>query len=241
MLFSVIRGTPHVELALKSKQKMERAVKLIESGHEMTVADALAIFGQTVWACCVTGHRLGDLYYVIKFIRRIQRKEMNERIVIWKCIRQLWIRALTDMTTRHFTAPQCPNATAIMYTDSCLSGWGVVILDYHRRPIQVFAGRWTTAERKSSINVLELRALRNGIRILSSIKDPLEVIALTAYIDNTSARTWALRARAARWSTNQLAIQVHDELRQANIQLAALDYIESEKNIADKPSRVFTT
>lgn len=238
MLFSVV-DTPRVELALKSKTKLTTAADLIMSGVPVLVIDVLALFGQTVWACTVTGFRLGELYHVIKFVRRVQRKQMNDHVEIWKSIRQLWSQSLLRMTTMHFNAPQNPTSSATMYTDSSLVGWGVVILDYHSHPLQVFAGKWSQAESSESINMLELRALRIGIRILSSIKNASEVIALNAFIDNTSARAWATRRRAQRWSTNQLALEIDDELRRSQIQLTSLNYVESANNLADKPSRVF--
>jgi hypothetical protein len=225
---------------VKSKVKLTQAAELIASGDDILVVDAIAIFGQTVWACTVTGFRLGELYHVIKFIRRIQRREMNDVIKIWACIREHWRSTLLKMTTMHFVAPATPTSTATVFTDASLAGWGVVILDYLRRPIRIFAGKWSRIERNESINMLELRTLRIGIRILASLKESTsEVISLNAFIDNTSAQAWATRRRAPRWATNELALQIDDELVNGNIQLSSLDYVETARNIADGPSRIF--
>ena len=239
MLFSIIDGSPQVELALKSKTKLIKAADTIASGTQMLVVDAIAIFGQTVWACIVTGFQLGRLYYVIKFIRRIQRHDMNEVVSIWPSIQSTWKDALVQMTTMKFRAPETATTRTTMFTDASLVGWGVVILGYGYRPIRIFAGRWSEAEAKESINVLELRTLRIGIRILAQLKSDDEIISLDTFIDNTSARAWAIRRRAPRWSTNQLVIEMDAEAKQAKIQMTNIDYVESARNLADKPSRRF--
>ena len=74
MTFALQDEIPHVQLAEKSKAKLLKAAALIDNRLEITVADALALFGQTVWACTVTGFELSALYYVLKFIRRTQKK-----------------------------------------------------------------------------------------------------------------------------------------------------------------------
>jgi hypothetical protein len=240
MFNSNIDGVACVELAVKSKDKLRRAIDVIHSAVPMLVVDALALFGQTIWACTVTNFQLGRLYHVIKFIRRTQRNDLNSLTKVWPSIVQLWTSALEEMITKTFVQQDAATSTATMFTDASESGWGVVILDYLDRPIRIFAGRWSPCESKESINMLELRALRIGIRILAALKSSTEVLAINAFIDNTTARAWATRARAPRWCANQLALSVDDELRSNSIQLKSITYVESARNIADKPSRMYS-
>jgi hypothetical protein len=139
-----------------------------------------------------------------------------------------------------FSSSRIPTTTATMYTDASEAGWGVVILDFLDRPIRIFGNQWSNLEAQESINMLELRALRIGLRTLATIKSADDVIALTAFIDNTTARAWTLRRRAPKYSANQLALEIDDILKQSKIQLVHLNYVESARNLADKPSRIFS-
>jgi hypothetical protein len=240
MLFSTVDGVSRVELAEKSRRKLISAASMLKSESEMLVVDVIAIFGQTVWACTVTGSPLGRFYHVLKFIRRIGNRPMNSLTTIWKSIIELWSNELIAMTTMTFSSSRIPTTTATMYTDASEAGWGVVILDFLDRPIRIFGNQWSNLEAQESINMLELRALRIGLRTLATIKSSDDVIALTAFIDNTTARAWTLRRRAPKYSANQLALEIDDILKQSKIQLVHLDYVESARNLADKPSRIFS-
>lgn len=237
MVFSSRSDVMQVCLAPKSIRKINEAVELLRSRSPMKVVDVISIFGHTVWASTVTCYSLGKLYYVIKFVRRIQRLDLDELTTVWPSIVDLWASALNEMTTMIHTAEQKHTHQTIMYTDASESGWGVVILDLYNRPFRIFAGPWSPAEAKHSINELELRALRIGLRTLASIKTSGDIVKVDCYIDNTTARAWAARRRAPTFSANNVAIDIDQELRCNGIQLSSLSYVESAKNIADAASR----
>jgi hypothetical protein len=238
MLFSSVDEIPTVELAGKSKRKLISAAASISSSSPMLVVDVLAIFGQTVWGAIVTGTPLGKFFHVLKFIRRINSKNLNDEVVIWNSIVDSWKEILIDMTTMKFQRRSKADSTATVYTDASESGWGVVVLDYGTRPIRIFAGPWTKTEQRESINMLELRAMRIALRIVNDLKPSTEVIDVAFRIDNTSARSWASKARAKQFSANKLALEVNDELKQFNINAVSIDYVKSHQNIADAPSRI---
>lgn len=237
MKFFVVDELSHVELSDKSKRKLASAISLLNSREPLLVADALALFGQTVWATTVTGFSLGKLYYVIKFIRRIQTQPLHAYVHVWPSIIALWTDALTVMTTLIYQRAANPSTSATMYTDASESGWGIVIVDYAPRPIRIFGGRWSSSEAKLHINTLELRAVRIGLRILSQLKSPFESIALQLFVDNTTARAWTRRGRAKQWQANQLAVHLCEHASSNGIQLASVDYVRSHQNLADGPSR----
>jgi hypothetical protein len=239
MLFSTVDEIPTVELAEKSKRKLLHSASCLKPFSTMLVADVLAIFGQTVWGTIVTGMPLGKFFHVLKFIRRLQTKNLNDHVMIWNSIIDMWKAALIEMTSMKFQQSATADATTTIYTDASESGWGVVILDFKNRPMRIFAGRWTRTEASESINMLELRAVRIAIRILNKLKSSEETIAVDFMIDNTSARCWAIKARAKRFCANELALQIHDELKHSHIQMKSINYVKSDQNIADGPSRRF--
>jgi hypothetical protein len=130
-----------------------------------------------------------------------------------------------------------------MYTDASEDGYGVFIFDDHRvlsdAPIIIVAGRWSSQERKSSINLLELRAWRIGIRTISERKDAEMKIGIQGHIDSTTARSWILRNRAPTYAANQIAAELTDDMPQHNLELHSLEYVQSKRNFADKPSRKY--
>ncbi len=227
---------PQVELAMKSKKKLTSSAAALKSRTPLLVVDLLAIFGQTVWGCIVSGCQLGRLYYVLKFIRRLSSQSLEETVLVWPSIIDDWSNALIEMTTLRHEAP--PTPTFPVFTDASESGWGVVIFNLGERPMRVFAGPWSTLEASESINMLELRALRIGLRILALVKSPSDVIDLSGFIDNTTARAWTLRRRAPKWKANQLALEIDNDLKKNLIVLRHLDYVESARNFADAPSRI---
>jgi len=240
MHFSTCEHVPTAELSTKSKIKLTSAIALINSHKRVPVVDVIALFGQTVWACIVTGYRLGNLYHVIKFIRRAQRHQMTDIVEIWPSIIETWTTTLTILIDRKFQAAPEPEAHATMYTDASDSGWGVVILDFGSRPIRVFAGQWSPEERRMHINVKELSALRIGIRTLSTLKAKQEdVVGIRIFVDNTTARAWAIRKRAPNFLANTIAGDIGAEAELSNIRITSIEYVKSERNIADKPSRRF--
>lgn len=239
MIFECVNEQMQVYLSPKSIAKMTAAAELLRSKAPLTVVECQAIFGYTIWASTVTGSFLGSLFHVIKFIRRIQKKTHHEVVTVWPSIVELWASFLIQMTEMRFTRPQKSDCKATLYTDASESGWGVVVIDLYDRPLRIFAGKWSDQEASHSINHLELRALRIGIRILATLKDPMESLEVTAFIDNTTARSWATRRRASTFISNSVATEIEQILQASGVQLASLSYVESARNIADSASRLF--
>ena len=230
------------ELSPKSKLKLQKAIHTLRSEQVFLAVDVIALFGQTVWASTVTGYRLGNIYHVIKFIRRVQRHDMNDFVNVWPSIVDGWIDALKFMMNEKFRATPITKCNATMYTDSSDDGWGIVLLDYGSRSIRIFAGKWSPEEKKLHINVKELMVIRIGIRIIPTIIDHTVSfpISLCVKIDNTTARSWALRKRAPNYIANSVACEIDDEAKNAQIIISDIDYVRSEQNISDAPSRRFS-
>ena len=234
------KNLPTASLSEKSLQKIESAIGLLSSRREVLVVDVLAIFGQTVWASTVTDFKLGNLYHVIKFVRRIQRRDLDEVVSIWPSIVELWISSLKEMKTKVFTFTSVENSVVI-FTDASDDGWGVVIVNLEGCSLRVFAGKWSDEERKSDINVRELRAVRIGMRILGDIlKQESSTTGVHLRIDNTTARAWTLRSRAPKFEANQIALDIDREASEFNLKILTADYVPSARNISDAASRMFS-
>ena len=143
------------------------------------------------------------------------------------------------MTTQSFVANPIATREMTLYTDASKSGWGVVIVDAIPNTIHILGQRWSTKESSASINILELKALRIGIRSIKQMAQQ-QAVVVDAYIDNTSALAWAKRQRAANWIANQLAVDLHDDMKEGKIILRNISYVASAQNPADEPSRRFT-
>ena len=101
MQFDLTDGAPCVALAPKSKAKISDAILKITSGASLSVIEVLSLFGLTVWACTVTGYKLGRLYHVLKFARGRQKMPLQAETKIWRSIRGKWAQALVEMASTH--------------------------------------------------------------------------------------------------------------------------------------------
>jgi hypothetical protein len=232
--------TSMVRMSSKARSKAVTAIATLRSVKSISVIDVLALFGQTVWASTVTNFNLGEIYHVIKFVRRVQRRALTDMVEIWPSIVPQWIGAFEKMLTMTFTIEAAPTSSVTVFTDASEDGWGVVVIGLGDRILRIVGGRWSREEAKQHINILEMRALRIAVRVLSEMKRANETLAARVRIDNTSARAWALRRRAFNFEANQLTIETHEAAKQANITFTEIDYVRSCANMADAPSRMFS-
>lgn len=143
-----------------------------------------------------------------------------------------------DPGTLHFhpTAQQHePVVELHLFSDASDYGWGTVIFDGPRT--HVFAGRWSEAEARLSINVRELLALKISIAQIGRVNSALSLHFL---LDNTTAMAWASRRVKPPRSciANSIAQELKARLRDNNVEVESIGYwIESARNPADASSR----
>ncbi len=75
-----------VRLSDKSKTKVATTITTLKALKPTSVIDVMAMFGHTVWSCIVVDFPLGKLYHVIKFMRRLSKKNINDILSIWPSI-----------------------------------------------------------------------------------------------------------------------------------------------------------
>jgi len=98
----------------------------------------------------------------LKFLRRKAALSITDVVNCWNCaISNLLTELQRCLSSSRTVLFQCPVSPTYMYTDSCLSGWGVVLFDGNS--IAVFAGPWNVHE---DIAILEARALLRGVERL---------------------------------------------------------------------------
>jgi hypothetical protein len=121
-----------------------------------------------------------------------------------------------------------------VYTDASEDGYGIVI--FGLGDTRVVGGKWTEAEKTRHINILELATVRIALRFLRQATDEPELI-IDWYIDNTTAIAVIENGRSRTFALNEIVneIQQHTWARTRKVQ-----YVESERNLADAPSRWFS-
>jgi len=117
-----------------------------------------------------------------------------------------------------------------LFTDSCPQGFGCVL--FRDSTIQILAGPWKYEEH---INVLECRALREGIRMLPMMSTLTHV---TILVDNTSTLGAFKKTRSSNFCMNWITADIHDLIRAKNF-VASIAYVHTSQNLADAPSRMY--
>lgn len=224
-----------VRIADKSRAKIEKAA--LSLADPLLGIDILAIFGLSIWAATVTDSALSPLYYIIKFVRRIQsRGNLEELANIWPSLILPWRTWLNTTASLSHSKHKAPTGIVTVYSDASDSGWGVVITDLPPHALTTIGGPWTEAEGALSVNVRELIAFKIALRILTSrtLGTPFSIIAR---IDNTSAIAWINKRRSPIFHANTITADIWQILENANLTLLSVDYVKSSQNLADAPSR----
>jgi hypothetical protein len=247
-----------VRVTDRLKQKMERDIAaLMADSAQLAIADYLAIFGRLVYAARIVDFDLASIYYIFKFIRRVQRRAlkaahagtkypeiMATSVTLWPSIRGLWTRSLQQIvqTVRTFVPPDVISALrAVMFTDASNSGCAAVTFIRVGLVVRcvIVARRWSVREAKLHINVKELIAFQFGVRKSfqkREAEDPVWIF-LTSYIDNTTALAWARNGRSNTYLANVVSMQTRTAAALRHVYFEELLYVSSQNNIADGPSR----
>jgi hypothetical protein len=130
-----------------------------------------------------------------------------------------------DFSTGH------EDVDAILYTDATPEGYGGVLLIPGQPPTAI-GGVWRT--RPASINLAEAAAVW---QILLAFRDRLQGRRVLVRVDNTSALAH-LQGVSRAWRSAQELRYVADSVKALALDLR-LEYVQSQDNEADGPSRFF--
>jgi hypothetical protein len=219
-----------------------RDLLLNSTGENVEAVDISAGFGVCIFASQCINLGLADQYYIIKFFRRVahqaHKRGWSFARPIWNSIVVDWLSWIDTLMTASFTYAAFRYDSRIfrLFTDASDHGWGVVIL-FEGRMLS-FGQPWSDAERRLHINIRELLAHRIGLHIILNLfEDPeLPPIVVDALIDNTTALGWATHRRSRCYVANGLCAEIETEFR-GRLTVRTLEYVRSEDNLADAPSR----
>jgi hypothetical protein len=193
-------------------EKLRRFGTLL-TARRVSAIDLSAGFGVCIFATQALRQSMAHVYYILKFMRRVshgsQTLPWSRMVLVWPSVADEWTRWIVQFCSQSYTPKQLPQLTVTMYTDASETGWGVGLIFGDR--VWSRGGPWSHAESARHINVLELEAIRIGLRLAAEIIGPCTI--------------------------NALVKQMEQEAAVLGIALASLDYIESARNLADKPSR----
>lgn len=242
---------PSCWISVRTEEKLRQA-RVCLGKEGLTMEEARSIFS----LCIVVSNkldypRLCDAYYVLKFMRKrtsetarlkINFNEAEARVAkIWPCALKPWIKWIDDLVS-HVFYPVADNMKKIcnifLFSDSSLGGYGWVVVC--AGTCRGHGARWPQHMQKWPICDLEslafLRAVKAVLKDLPSVSEDVRFV-LHAFIDNTTLLGAVHKRRSVRYHINEVMRVLQDDLHQSTATLGSCQYIRSEDNISDGPSR----
>ena len=234
-----------VQLSAKFRQKLAKAVAVLEQTRRLMIADILSIFGACVWAAQVLGKHLAELYAVLKFVRRVSSSlvdgaKLTDTRDVWKSIVRQWQQWMYDSIYAQATIAEqgSERHRLIAFTDASDTGWGVVIFDGNKTTI--LAGKWSEKERALHINEKEFLTIKKMLVEyecdMSQAEDGFRVMDL--FVDNTTAGAWARDANPRDYVMSQIKQDIEQLKLQKHIIVENVAYVASLANPSDIMSRL---
>jgi hypothetical protein len=226
-----------VSLGEKSRTKL-----LQEISRRMQASHIVSLYGRLFFAAEVLELPLQHYYYAIKFYRKLMWKIQRDLITpdlevefwdaAWRQVldwqqKATMIEAEVKLEGHSTLLPRVD-----VYTDASDTGFGIVVLmegRYYER-----AGRWTEERwwKKSSwmphINQRELATVGLAETFLDELG--MDVASAHLHVDNTSTLGTLKRGRSKSYWMNNI-------LRGQNNKWRTREFVASESNLADEPSR----
>lgn len=186
------------------------------------------------------GLRLGDFYYIFKYVRRRMSQSDNTAADLWPCTVPLWKEWHTRLVSAvHYAYHQSTTDRKwTLFTDASDAGWGYVVITPDGQ-VNAHGEAWNTAllrsipiherEGKAVLLALEHIVSRDGLDF-----KPADTIYVR--IDNTSIGSIFTKGRSPAYWSNLLATQFDTTTRFLHVHIS---YIASQNNPADPVSRAF--
>lgn len=241
---------PHVSVAAKTCSKLENIHSTLteaRSGSPTEIRDVLAAFGVCFWASIITGHPLTEVFYVIKFVRRMaaahNTANPTAKCTIWPCILETWDQWSTALRrrTRTISGHSGNDHSALVFTDASLKGWGSVIFATLAgiRSTWIVGARWTSKMSKMAINQLETKAIANSLKFIEQQieRQGFHTIDVDLLVDNTTALSATTKLRSRSYLVNMFTKEIQATIARGHTRIASATYVASANNLADAPSR----
>lgn len=241
----------HIRDRVSTCVAMKSLMKLSAFRYEMfptlTLREVMRWISLMIWVARITSISLSLFYYPLKFLRKrvSAGHELDECANVWESIKAPWWNLhrllLTNKPKERLAGVERIVENEItIFSDSSLSGWGVMIILPDQR-IMFDCGSWNILEH---INTLEARAL---VRALTFLKRLLESdenkkyknIRLRIFVDNTTVLYGINNEHSRNFSLN-VCIQHVEQIIGGIPQCISfqVEYVPSARNIADILTRL---
>lgn len=227
--FNHLRHT--VSLADKNVSKLKGL------SNEPTIGDLESHIGRLWFASAVLGISIQPYYWFLKILRRRLSLVNNSKMSIddkadlsAAAISQLraWTSIASINEPRSPPLPSTAPSTFTLFVDATLVGWGAVLINNATVQVYVAGSRWRY--QPANINSSETKGVVAALHVFDDhIKDAI----VDVNIDNTSALAGVKRGYSKTFSVNDALRNLHSSARELRYA-----YVQSAKNLADKPSRV---
>ena len=228
----------YVRLTEKMTSKLAGWTVNLPPASQLTLRTLLQCMGACVWASRVLAYPLAAVYHLFKFSRRrvAAGYHLDSAADPWSCVISLlvaWLRRLIQNNPRRLVCEGDQPWT--LFTDACLSGYGIIALPPPdlSASCSIFAGPWTAEEH---INILEARATLIGVLCLPT---QARLTPLLIVIDNTTVLGAGRKTHSRSFTLNAIVRRIYAAAASSMYHIVTWDYIASEDNPADQPSRLF--
>lgn len=237
VVYNMTNGT--VELTQKMRAKMEKVAAL--TFENMTVRQVLGVFGTLVYASAVTTLPRGRYFYAVKFMRRraAEQRPLAAAAEVWPSthgIFRQWARDILQQPAA--TIRKNTNDRWELFTDASDTGHGLVLLGNLGQTF-VSGGVWSDKMFPRHINIKEAAALLMALELVPTLWDTHTLQSrpeIIVRVDNTSV-VWSARNMASKsFLLNRYVTRITQH--PIWVLVKEIQYVKSEANIADLPSRL---
>ena len=227
----------NVCLAESTKSKIELLADRIRD-PSLTVREFLALEAKLRYASEVLALHPAQFYYVIKFARRLAKRQLDAPANIWPSIiptLHTWAQLVLLNVPRPVKAQQ--NRPMVLFSDASMEGYGGVLITGDGEVLttgRTFSEheRFLQNESIRSINNLEDLAL---VLNLYDFKDLLVDQDVLLVVDNTTTIADTNKQSSKSFDRNLLMHKANDVL--ITVRSWSVHYINTALNPADAPSR----
>jgi hypothetical protein len=220
----------------------KNATKLPDSmPRVISYEDLEVLVGRLIYAAGAMCIPLVKVWWPIKWSRR-RYHDFNGGEIQLKDLLQIPVSAYRGFVSWlqkakvPYHVPRTPvGGVSALFSDASLGGWGAVLIT-SLQEVFIAGGTWPTKHESGEINVLEAKALDNGLTHLMDAFLRSPDVAIDIHVDNTSCEAAIRRGVARSPALNVALAPVIEALRMTNIP-TTIQYVSTLDNVADAPSR----
>lgn len=216
--------------------------KLLKANLRCDTAGALeSLGGRLLHASAIAGVFPGTYWFAVKYLRRITNslnrgfRLAHEPVNVPPSVSRELTEWVADVQRQREVLEPPAETTMTVFVDASLTGWGGVMVDHFTGEVSIVGQSWSSRQRNYHINELEALAL---LEVISLLPGKVSGGRLHVCVDNTSVAGVVRKKLCARSSVlNDAVVGALAHLRRKRI-TCSMQWVKSERNPADYPSRV---